>query len=70
MAFHFFMFIIDAAAQNSFALFKLQNQNRFEKLRGWLKLILINNYLGTIAIFKHAKSNWKIWESVDQSKCS
>jgi hypothetical protein len=56
------MFIIDAAAQNSFALFKLQNQNRFEKLRGWLKRILINNNLGTIYIFKHAKSNWRIWE--------
>jgi hypothetical protein len=37
------MFIIDAAAQNSFALFKLQNKNRFEKLRGWLKQNLINN---------------------------
>jgi hypothetical protein len=33
--FNVFMFLIDAAAQNAFALFKLQNKGNYDKFRGF-----------------------------------
>lgn len=36
--FNVFMFIVDAASQNAFSLFKIQNKEKIDLLRGFLRI--------------------------------